>query len=384
MGGRVSPVQSKPRAPSSTRLAPHRKVERGPGMALPFRLLLVLAVAALGVGVLVVAGGGLGRVAAAVGSSLTGFLSDITSTPAPSASPLTVADAPTLEPPDEPYTNQPTVDLVGTVPAAVAGDPDSRIRIYVAIGDGESGPIMEVPVGPSQHFLVPNVQLSKGTNTFTATIVGPTGLESEKSASVAYILDTSKPKITISSPKSNAVVNGKTAKIVGQTQGRSTISIRNATTNATVSGAADGKGAFSVSVPIASGTNAIEVTATDPAGNVNMATLTVRRGTGALLAHLSASFYQVRISKLPEPVTLTVTVTDPDGRPLAGAGVTFTLTVPGLGPITSNPVTTGTDGKATFTPTIAKGATKGQASATVIVSTQDFGNTTDRTVITLQ
>ena len=384
MGGRVAPAQTKPRAPSSTRLAPHRRVERGPGIALPFRLLLVVAVAALGVGVLLVASGGLGRVATAIGTSLTGFLSDITSTPAPSATAPTVADAPSLEPPDEPYTNQPSIDLIGTVPAAVAGDADSRIRIYVAIGDGESGPIMEVPVGPSQHFLVPDVQLSKGTNTFTASIVGPTGLESEKSASVAYILDTSKPRITITSPKNNGVVNAKSATIVGQTQGRSTISIRNATTNATVSGAADGKGAFSAIVPIAAGTNTIQVTATDPAGNVNTAILTVRRGTGALMANLSASFYQLKISKLPEPVTLSVTVTDPDGRPLAGASVTFTLAVPGVPAIASSELTTSAAGKATFTTTIPKGATKGQASVTVIVSTQDFGNTTDRTVITLQ
>jgi hypothetical protein len=374
----------RPKAPSSTRLASHRKVERGPGIALPFRLLLVVAVAALGVGVLVVASGGLGRVATAIGSSLTGFLTEITSTPAPSAAEPTVPDSPVLEAPEEPYTNQASVDLVGTIPAAVAGDTQARIRIYVAIGDGEPAPVIEVPVGPSQHFLVPDVQLSKGTNTFTATIVGSSGLESEVSASVAYILDTSKPRITISSPKNNGVVNARTAKIVGLTQGRSEVSIRNATTNATVNGAADGKGAFAISIPIGTGTNTIQVTATDPAGNINTATLAVRRGTGALTAQLTSSYYQVRVSKLPEPVTLTVVVTDPDGRALAGASVTFTLAVPGVPAIASSELKTSSSGKATFTTTIPKGATKGQASVTVIVDTKDFGDTTDRTVITLQ
>ncbi len=371
-------------APSSGRLAPHRRVERGPGIALPFRLLLAAAVLALGAGVLLLANGGLGFVGKAIGSTFDGFVAHITATPVPSATVPTVADAPVLAAPDEPYTNQAQIDLVGTVPAAVVGDTDSRIRIYVAIGDGQPGVVTEIPIGSSQHFLVPQVTLSPGTNTFTATIVGPTNLESESSAAVAYILDTSKPKITISAPKNNAVVNAKTVKITGQTQARSTLNARNATTNATVNGQADGKGAFAIALPLGTGVNQIQLTATDPAGNVNTATLAVRRGTGALSANLSASFYQVRLSRLPKAVDLVVAVTDPDGRTLVGASVTFTVAVPGVPAITSSVLTTGADGRATFTTTIPKGATAGTCTVTVIVQTQDFGDTTDRTVIALQ
>jgi hypothetical protein len=396
-GGRPPQVRPRPpstgRAPataprasrpaSTTHLTSHRKVERGPGIALPFRLLLAIAVAALGVAVLLVATGGFARVASAIGSSFTGFVGDITATPVPSAADPVAADSPVLEMPDEPYTNQPTVDLQGTVPASVAGDPGSRIRIYVAIGDGDPGVVTEVPVGETQRFVVPNVALSAGTNTFTATIVGPTDLESEASAAVSYILDTSKPRITVSSPKANAVVNGKTVTINGQTQARSTVSARNAATNGTVSATADGKGAFTVVVPLGTGSNTIQITATDPAGNANTANVTVRRGTGALTAKLAASTYQVKRSILPEPVTLTVTVTDPDGRALAGAKVTFTLAVPGVPAIASSQLTTGSNGRASFTTTIPRGATKGQSSATVIVDTDTLGHTTDRTVITI-
>jgi Glucodextranase, domain B len=315
-----------------------------------------VGVASLGIGVLLLATGGLGKVAASIGSSFSGFVSDITSTPAPSAEDPVAADSPVLEPPDEPYTNQPSVDLVGTVPASVAGDSESRIRIYVAIGDGTPGVVTEVPVGDSQRFLVPDVELSPGMNTFTATIVGPTDLESEASASVAYVLDKSKPRITVSSPRTNSVVNGKTVKIVGLTQGRSALNVRNATTNAVVGGTADGKGAFTVVVPLGTGTNTIQITATDPAGNANTANLTVRRGTGKLTASVGASFYRLKVSKLPEPVTLTATITDPDGRPLAGAHVTFTLAVPGVPAIASGQLTTGSNGRATSTTTIPKGA----------------------------
>ena len=160
------------------------KVERGPGIALPFRLLLAIAVASLGVAVLLVATGGFARVASAIGSSFGGFVGSITATPVPSAADPEAADSPVLEVPDEPYTNQPTVDLQGTVPASVAGDTESRIRIYVAIGDGDPGVVTEIPVGETQRFVVPDVALSAGTNTFTATIVGPTDLESEASAAV--------------------------------------------------------------------------------------------------------------------------------------------------------------------------------------------------------
>jgi hypothetical protein len=352
-------------------------------MALPFRLLLVVAVAALGVGVLLVASGGLGRVATAVGSTFAGFVSDITSTPAPSAAEETVADAPVLDAPPESYTNQPSVDLVGTVPADIAGNTDDRIRIYVALGNGASAPITELPVGASQHFLVPDLKLSEGTNTFQATIVGADDRESERSAAVSYILDTSKPRITVKSPKNNATVNAKTVQIAGQTQPRSALSARNTTTNATVNGSADGAGAFTIVVPLGDGTNTIQLTATDPAGNVNTAKMTLRHGTGVLTAHLTASTYRIRASRLPEPVTLTVIVNDPDGRALAGAAVTFTLAVPGEPAIASSEIKTSSTGRASFTTTIPKGSTKGEIQIAALIDTPADGHTTETSVIKL-
>jgi uncharacterized GH25 family protein len=200
---------------------------------------------------------------------------------------------------------------------------------------------------------------------------------------VTYVLDVSKPRLVVSAPKNGAVVNARTIQLVGQTQARSTMSATNLTTNATVAGAADEKGAFSLFVPIASGINKIEVSAVDPAGNENKYSLSVRRGTGALKAKLSASVYLLRIKNLPEPVTLSVVVTDPDGRPLKNANVTFTLAVPGEPAITSNTLVTSTSGRATFTTTIPKGAMRGTCSVTVIVQTADFGGTTDRSVINI-
>ncbi len=109
----------------------------------------------------------------------------------------------------------------------------------------------------------------------------------------------------------------------------------------------------------------------------------MRHGTGKLSAKLAASFYQVKLSRLPEGVTLTVTVTDPDGKALPGANVTFTIAVPGVPAITSSVLSTGADGKASFSTTIPKGATVGQISLTAIVQTPAFGDTTTRSAIAI-
>lgn len=345
---------------------------------------MVAAVLALSIGVLAVATGGLNRVGAAVGGTVEGLLADLTATPVPSAAPIDVSDAPTLEAPEEPYTNQPAVDIAGTIPAAAVGLTDSVVRLYVAIGDGEPGTVGEVTIGTAPRFVFPGVPLSKGANTFTATIIGPTDLESEASSAVVYVFDTSKPKVTITSPADNGVVNARSVNVKGTTQGRSALSARNVTTNATVTGAADGKGAFSLVVPIGKGANTIEVTATDPAGNVNKGTVTVRRGSGTLTASLAASFYRIKRSQLPEPVQLSVVVTNPDGERVADAEATFTIAVPGIPAITSSSIQTSARGSAAFTTTIPKGADVGQVSVTVIVRTRDFGNVTDRTVITIE
>jgi hypothetical protein len=380
--GRPAPAKVKARAPAPGRLASHRRVERTRGLALPVRLLFIVALVALSGGVLFAATGGVGRIADAVGSTLTGFVTDLTTNPSPSPSIGVLSGAPSLEKPDEPYTNQPTIDLVGTIPGELTGSNDNVIRIYVAIGDQDPGVVTELPVGRTPRFVVPDITLVEGSNAFTATVVGPAG-ESEPSTPVTYVLDATIPRITLSSPKNGAVVNAKSVLLVGKTQARSAMRIRNASTNAIVTGAADENGNFSIALPIGAGTNDIGITAIDPAGNENHLVLAVRKGSGALTGTLAASTYRIRVSKLPERVTLSVVVNDPDGRPLEGAKITFSLAVPGVSAITSKTILTGGDGVARWSTTISKGATTGQATATVIVKTTNYGQLTDRTVITI-
>jgi hypothetical protein len=372
----------KPRAPSPGRLGAHRRIERTRRLPLPFQVLFAVAVVALGGGVLFVANGGIGKVADAVSTSFAGFVEDLSATPVPSATPLVIADAPLLKTPAEPYTNEATVDIEGQVPADLVGDSSVAVRLYVAIGDQEPGIVREVPVGETTQILIAGIELAKGVNVFTATIVGPAG-ESEPSPPITYVLDTARPSIKIKSPKDGATVNAKSVEIVGTTQGRSELTFTNVSANKTVTGASDGSGAFKIVLPIKAGVNQLKLTVTDPAGNVGVKEMTVRKGSGALTASLTAATYQIKRSALPEPVKLTVVVTNPDGKALAGARVTFTLAVPGIPVITSKNLQTNSNGTVSWSTTIPKGADLGQISANAIVKTADFGDTTDRTVINL-
>jgi len=340
----------------------------------------VLGVVALSAGVLYVGAGGLSHVAGAVGSSLAGFMDDLRSTPSPVPSVAPISDAPAIESPDEPYTSEETVDLVVIVPAALAGDSEHRIRLYLALEDQEAVAIGEWPIGSTQRSIIP-VDLEKGINEFSVSLVGPGG-ESELSPLVRYVLDRSKPKITISSPKENARVNRRAVEIKGKTQARATLIARNEANDTSVSAVAGGNGSFTLSLPLAAGSNSIRITSTDPAGNTGETRLTVRRGAGKLTVSLQSTVYQVKRSQLPEPVRLTASVTDPDGRPLAGASVTFTLSLPGIATITRDGTTDGS-GRAVFEATIPKAAARGQGLAAVLVTTSEFGSVDGRTVITI-
>jgi Glucodextranase, domain B/Bacterial Ig-like domain (group 1) len=379
-GGRSTPVKVRPRAPAPGRLSVHAPVRRSRGIPLVGRLALGAGVLAVAVLVLYVGAGGLSVVAGALGSTLTNFVQGVTATPVPSELAPTAPEAPTIESPAEPYTNQTEVDLTITVPSRLAGDPDYLVRVYLALKDQAPTAIDERPLAPTPRMIIP-VTLTKGINDFSVTLVGPGG-ESESSPLARWVLDTTAPAIRLISPKDGALINRKAVALEGRTQGRSTLQIRNTKTGESIGGTAASDGTFSLSVPLTSGTNPIRITATDPAGNSKALEVSVRRGSGRLRASLSGSFYSVSQKSLPIEIRLTVLVDDPDGKPLAGARVTFTLSVPGVKTVTGDAVTDA-NGQASYTTRIPKGADRGGGTAGVLVRTTDFGRTTDETVVNI-
>ncbi len=377
--GRPAPAKVRPRPPTPGRSTRHHPIQRSTGLPGLTRLVLVVALAALGLTVLLSATGVVGRVVAAFGSTVSDALAGLTATPTPRPTVPVVADSPLIAAPPEPYTNQPAIDLVMTLPQDVLGDPDNRVRIYLALPEQDPAPILEVPVSAGPTLVVPDVELTEGRNDFTATLLGAAG-ESEPSPVVTYILDVAPPPIELTAPKEGETINRAAATLTGKTQGRTALVARNEANAASVTGEAQADGTFELALPLAEGTNGIAITATDPAGNVSELIVSVQRGTGKLSAVLAAEPFRIRRGKLPEPLELRVAVTDPDGRPLEGALVTFTLSVPGIQVVTSEAATAG-DGRAVFRTTVPKGATVGDGLATVLVRTEEFGETTDQTVV---
>jgi hypothetical protein len=380
-GGRPTPVKVRPRAPASGRLSVHAPIRRSRGIPLIGRLALGAGVFAVAVLVLYLGAGGLNVVASALGNTISTFVQGVTATPVPVTTPPTVPEAPTIESPAEPYTNQDQVDLAVTVPSRLAGNPDYMVRIYLALKDQSPAPIDEKPLASTPRMIIP-VSLTAGINDFSVTLVGPVG-ESESSPLVRWVLDTVPPTIRVISPKDGAMINRSAVTLEGRTQGRSTINARNTKTGESIGGTAAADGTFSLSVPITSGSNPIRISATDPAGNAQTLDLTVRRGSGKLRASLSASAYSISQKNLPAEIRLVVLVDDPDGVPLAGAKVTFTLSIPGIKTVTGDAVTDA-DGRASFSTRIPKGASRGGGTAGVLVRTTEFGRTTDETVIAIK
>ena len=180
--------------------------------------------------------GGAGRVVAglSVGTTLTGFVDGVTATASRrarrrwSSAMRRRSSRPTSRTP-----SRDTVDLVVTVPAAVVGDPDApdpglprprRTR--------QPAPIKDVPIGrrPAQDS-DPGRALTKGINDFIGHDRRRRAASPSRRRSSATSSTTTKPKITITSPKASAVVNGKSVRIKGKTQGRSTLSAPATTTN---------------------------------------------------------------------------------------------------------------------------------------------------------
>jgi hypothetical protein len=367
-------------APDSHRLRRERGLdERRTRMPLPSRLLLAVAVVALAGVVLLTAGGTVGSLVKALGTSLGGLLDGLTATPTPSASVIVVADSPVIASPREPYTNTAEADLVVTIPRDAAGDRDALVRVYLALEGVAPSPITEVPVGATTRLVVP-VTLTVGRNDFSATLVR-SGVESESSPIVTYILDQEPPAVVLTSPRDGATINDDTVTLEGRTQPRSDLVVRNEANGTSITGEADSDGSFELVLPLAAGPNGIRLTATDPAGNQGELIVNVLRGSGKLTAVLSASAYRISVGSLPTSLQVNVLVTDPNGAPLEGADVTFTITVPGIPPIVKETVTAG-DGRASFSTTLGAGVETGGGLLTVTVTTQRYGSTTDQRSMT--
>jgi hypothetical protein len=354
-------------------------------MPLPIKAAMAASVGVLSLAILWIASGAVGPAVDGAVRGIGGLVTtvgNVVSSPEPTGAPA-IADAPSIVQPAEPYTNDDAVDVTVNVPASVAGQQGYTVRLWVTVKDGDPQVITEVPVAATSVLVIPDVELVKGRNDIQASIVGPGG-ESELSGVATWTLDQSRPKVTITSPKDNAATAKDSVTVKGKTQANSVVRVKNALTGATETGNADTDGLFSIKVVVEPGINELTVTAVDPAGNPNTDTVTVRKGSGSMQVSLTGTAYRFTAKRLPAHVTFTVRVIGPDGRRVPGALTLFTVTVPGLEAIVSDEQLTNANGTASFQTSIPKGALPGTGLATVLVTTDAYGELTDRQVLTVK
>ena len=384
---RPRPASSgRPLQPVKAAAPDRRRVRQHPGLSarrrgapLVLRTGMALTVVLLAGGVFLLASGGIGPTLTALAGGFSNALNRLVATPVPTATDLPPTDSPRIQPPQQPYTNEAAIDLDVSVPVAVLGDPNARIRIYLALAGLDPVPVVDAPIGTTGRIVVP-FTLTEGRNDLSATLFRGQE-ESEHSPIVTWVLDLTPPKITISSPKDGSSVDTPNATIKGSTQAGSTVIARNPANNASITALAARDGAFEIELPLVPGENQIAIDVTDPAGNSAEKILKLKQGSTDMRVRLSASLYQVSASHHPSSLQLTVRVTDPSGDPLPGARAFFTLQIPGLAPI-SNEVFTGIDGRALFTTPLVGKLEKGTGGATVLITQDTYGEATDRVTLT--
>jgi hypothetical protein len=367
-------------APDRRRVREHRGLDaRRSRPPLVTRTVLVLSMVVLGTVTFLVVGGGIGPMFSTLANGFGAAFNRLVATPVPSATELAPTNAPRITAPDQPYTNEAQIELAVSVPIEAVGDPTAKVRIYLALEGIAAAPVVDVPVGTTSLMNVP-FNLTPGTNDISATLFRG-DVESEQSPVVRYILDTDPPKITVTSPKNNAAIDTPLVTVKGKTQANTSLVALNAANGTSISSVAAEDGTFQFGLPLAAGANAITITGTDPAGNVGTTTLNLLQGSTKMTVRLTASSYRISASKHPASLQLTVLVRDPTGNPLVGASAAFTLTIPGLAPI-SNTIVTGADGRAVFTTPLVGTITTGSGAGVVLVSSDLYGQSSDRVTLT--
>ncbi|HMJ79492.1 MAG TPA: Ig-like domain-containing protein [Candidatus Dormibacteraeota bacterium] len=346
-----------------------RLERRGPGrrssLPLPWPVQALLLAGLLGLGAIavLVGSGTLARTAGGLGNAVADVVAGFVGTASPAASGAPGAEpAPRLDAPVSAYTADGMIDVTGRLPSGVPGMSDATIRVYVA---GKF--VSEIEVPPTTDFRVADVPLDPGRNDVTATIVTAAG-ESEPSDPISVTYLDGAPPITLSTPKNGGSVATATVPVRGTTRAGARVTVRNSTTGATTTVIASAQGAFAVNVALTEGANALTVTVVDPAGNSGQASLTVIRGSGALSAKVTLSWYSMKASRLPQSLTITVRVLDVGGRAVAdGSQATFSVSPPGLPTAVSDPQPTRA-GVATWKLTIPPSAASLPASGLITVS----------------
>ena len=125
-------------------------------------------------------------------------------------------------------------------------------------------------------------------------------------------------------------MNSTLATVRGITEPGLTVTVRNPGYGATEAAVADERGVFITEIRLDKGSNRLDIETEDAAGNPTKQSINVVRGDAEPQAKLTLSRSELRSNQLPQKINIRLELDDPDGRPVDGASVTFTLAPPGL------------------------------------------------------
>jgi hypothetical protein len=293
-----------------------------------------------------------------------------TPTPAPEATTPAVAGptgipnvVPVVAPPEQPLISRRTWTAEITIPDPGVPLAGLELRVF---RNGRQ--VAREPLGDTLTMRVRNVRLEQGRNEVSAALANAAGVVGLRSQPVVITVDYRPPPLRIREPKSGDVVNSSRVTVRGTTEPDAQLTARNANNDASPPVTVTEDGAFSVDVPLGTGRNQITLTATDALGNERTASVTVTRGDPADNARLTLRPRSLRVSDLPGRLDVRLQVTDPSGKPLDGAPVTFSLSPSGQS--TSTYQTTTEDGEAEWSgiQIPRQGAVPGKGLVTALVT----------------
>lgn len=266
------------------------------------------------------------------------------------------AVAPVILPPAATVLTVRKVTLPITIPSP--GEPLKGLELHVY----RNGDLAMDPLRVRDLTMnVKDIPLKRGQNRIAMALANAAG-EGARSETVVITVDDRAPRIEIAEPDDGSIVNSSLATVRGRTDPGLTVTVRNPGYGATEETVADERGVFIVEIRLDKATNRLEISTVDEAGNAEKQTITVVRGDTEPEARLTLSKNELREKDLPQTINIRLEINDPDGRPLDGVAVTFTLSPPGLGTETYSTVSK--DGIARWDGVLIQGASKGNGYVT--------------------
>ncbi|MFN8622872.1 MAG: hypothetical protein U0869_19210 [Chloroflexota bacterium] len=255
---------------------------------------------------------------------------DASPTAGPAATPTFVADgavplvAPAIDPPEIPLITEREIGLLVTIPDP--GVPLNTVLLRIYRGDTR---VLDAIKVKTKHVTVRRVPLKNGDNTLTAVLYNDAG-EGPRSEPITVSVDSKLPRIDLKAPEEGDTINGTLVTVRGVTEPGLDVTIANRTTGATQTIVSDDRGVFSAETNLGAGENQIDVSTKDVAGNLGRTSVKVTRGDALPQAKLTISEEHLRLSQLPQSVNIKLELDDPNGDPVDGAAVVFSISPPGL------------------------------------------------------